>query len=99
MIRPSALLLLLRRSHAQETSSSSRLLPKKKYSVDEDERVSAVSLASNFEKGYKQYLEIERNGYGFKEVRKGIYGHEDDHRRYYWIDLGIIGREAPEKYG
>lgn len=71
-----------------------RLLTKKKYMVDEDYRVRGITLASHFESGYKQH--IGRNGYRFEELRKGIYGHEGDHQRYYWMDLAIIGQEDPE---
>lgn len=73
-----------------------RLLVKRKYKLTRDAQVWAVSLTSRFEKGYSDY--IKENGYKFKEIEAGIWGHEGEHERFYWLDLAIIGQKDPENF-
>jgi len=73
-----------------------RLLIKRKYKLKRDDQVWAVSLTSQFEKNYAEY--IEGSGYGFKEIEPGVWGHEGDHDHFYWLDLATIGHRYPESF-
>ena len=73
-----------------------RLLTKRKYKLKKDDQVWAVSLTSQFEKNYAEY--VEGNGYGFKEIEPGVWGHEGDHDHFYWLDLATIGQRYPESF-
>ena len=73
-----------------------RLLTKRKYKLKRDDQVWAVSLTSQFEKNYAEY--VEGSGYGFKEIEPGVWGHEGDHDHFYWLDLAIIGQRYPESF-
>ena len=74
-----------------------RLLVKRKYKLRRDDQVWAVTLTSHFEKGYAGYADyVEENGYEFRQIEPGVWGHERGCERFYWLDLAAIGRRDSE---
>jgi hypothetical protein len=71
-----------------------RLLIKRKYKLRRDDQVWAATLASHFESGYAGY--VEENGYEFRQIEPGVWGHERGCERFYWLDLAAIGQRDSE---
>jgi len=70
-----------------------RLLVKRKYRLKRDDHVWAVSMFSQCERGYAEY--VKENGYEYQEIEEGIFGHQGEFERFFWLNLADIGRQDP----
>ena len=72
------------------------MLIKDKYKISYDKDIHAISLVSSFQYGYREH--IEKNGYEFRKIDTGVYGHIDDNHHFYWFNLEKIGEKYPENF-
>jgi hypothetical protein len=77
-----------------DTVRTYMMLSKRKHKIVYDRDIHVISLASKFEKGYPNY--IKENGFSYRRIKKGIYGHERKDHHFYWMNLKEIGDKEPE---
>jgi len=69
-------------------------LTKGKYKIEYNKDINLIYLYSSNEKDYDKY--IEKNGFQFKKIEEGIYGHQTEQgSNIYWVNMKTLGIKDP----